>query len=114
VQLPENKSWRLIAGMEGWASILSFIFGRTRTAEFVSTKRRPHCTSKEIPWCSFLLQAEWTPGLLNADRRISHLKISKELTGKRTRNLPSYGVVPQPTNKSCVWRRTSAICLSLY
>ena len=26
------------------------------------------------PWCWFLLQAEWTPGLLNADRRIRSLE----------------------------------------
>jgi len=33
VQLPDNKSRRLIPGKEGWASILSFTFGRTWTAE---------------------------------------------------------------------------------
>jgi hypothetical protein len=34
-----------------------------------SSKRRLHFTRKKIPWYSFLLQAEWTPGLLNANRR---------------------------------------------
>ena len=35
----------------------------------VGYTRRPHYTPKEIPWYSLLLEAEWTPGLLNADRR---------------------------------------------
>jgi hypothetical protein len=34
----------------------------------VSFTRRPHFTLEEIPWYSFLLEAEWTPGLLNANR----------------------------------------------
>jgi hypothetical protein len=29
---------------------------------------------QKIPWYSFLLEAEWTPGLLNTDRRIRSLK----------------------------------------
>ena len=40
----------------------------------VSCTRRPIFTPKKIPWYSFLLQAEWTPGLLNADRRITSLE----------------------------------------
>jgi len=28
-----------------------------------------HLTLMEIPWYSFLLEAEWTPGILNVDRR---------------------------------------------
>ena len=32
-------------------------------------KRRPQFTPKEIPWYSFLLEAEWNVGLLNVDRR---------------------------------------------
>ena len=36
----------------------------------VSYTRRPHLTLKKIPWYSFLLEAKWTPVLLNADRRI--------------------------------------------
>jgi len=35
----------------------------------VSYTLRPHFTPKEIPRYSFLLQAEWTPGLLKVDRR---------------------------------------------
>jgi hypothetical protein len=37
-------------------------------ARVVSSRRRPHFTFKEIPGYSFLLEAEWTPRLLNADR----------------------------------------------
>jgi hypothetical protein len=47
----------------------------------VSCTRRPHVTLKEISWCLFLLEAEWTLGLLDTDRR---LKISKEPIGSRT------------------------------
>jgi len=35
----------------------------------VGCRRRPHYASKKIPWYSFLLEAERTPGLLNADRK---------------------------------------------
>jgi len=35
----------------------------------VSSTRRQHFTAKEIPWYSFTLEAEWTPGLMIADRR---------------------------------------------
>ena len=59
-----------------------------------STTRRPHFTSKEILLYSFLLKAKWNPALPNACRGINHLKISKDPTGNRTRNLPSCGVVP--------------------
>jgi hypothetical protein len=35
----------------------------------VGCRRRPHYIPKKISWYSFLLEAERTPGLLNADRR---------------------------------------------
>ena len=35
----------------------------------VSPTRRPHLTLQKIPWYSFLLEAEWTPELVNAHRR---------------------------------------------
>ena len=40
----------------------------------VRTTRRPHFDPKEIPWYSFLSEAEWTPGLPNADTRIKPLE----------------------------------------
>jgi len=36
--------------------------------------RRSHLTLDEIPWYSFLLEAEWTPGLLPAGRSIVSLE----------------------------------------
>jgi len=36
----------------------------------VSSMRRKHFTPKEIPWYLFLFEFYWTPGLLNAGRRI--------------------------------------------
>jgi hypothetical protein len=60
----------------------------------VSSTRRPHFTPKTISRYSFLLEDEWIPGLLNADRR---KKSSKDPAGNRTRNLPSCTAVPQPT-----------------
>ena len=35
----------------------------------VSCTSRPHVTPKEIPWHPFPLEAEWIPGLLNADKK---------------------------------------------
>ena len=40
----------------------------------VSSKCRPHFTPKDILWYSFLSEAEWTPGQLNADRRMRTLE----------------------------------------
>jgi len=36
-------------------------------------------TLKEVPWYSFLLKTEWTPGLLNAERIRSHEKFPRAL-----------------------------------
>ena len=41
----------------------------------VSSMCRLHFTPKEFPWYSFLLDTEWTAGLLNADRRNSLMSI---------------------------------------
>jgi len=47
----------------------------------VSSTRRPHFTPKNIPRYSFLLEDEWTPGLLNADRRKVARKFPRTLLG---------------------------------
>jgi len=69
VKLSRNKSWRLktvrwsvrppsyLDVRHNWGTIV------------VSSTRRPNFTAKVIPWYSFTLEAEWTPGLLIADRR---------------------------------------------
>jgi hypothetical protein len=56
------------------------------------TTRRPSCqlyspvvfTPKEVPWYSFILEAEW-------------IIASKDPTGNRTLDSPSCGLLPQPT-----------------
>jgi hypothetical protein len=50
-----------------------------------------HVTPKKIPWYTFLIEAEYTPQLLIADRR-SHLKISNNPTRNLTWNFPSCGI----------------------
>jgi len=50
----------------------------------------------EIPWFSFLLEAEWTPGLVNVGWK-RHLKISKNPTRNQNQNRLSCGIVPQLT-----------------
>jgi len=68
VKLSRNKSWKLGGGMECWASILTSMFGSSTASELSDLRAgRPHFTSEEIPWYSFLLEAEWTSGLLNSD-----------------------------------------------
>ena len=49
-----------------WASIIwhSAQLGR----QIVSSMHQPHFTTKEIPWYSFLFEAERTPGLPNLNR----------------------------------------------
>jgi len=55
----------------GWDIRLLFLtltFGTTGTAQ-LSAQRAGRTLPQEIPWYPLLLEAEWTPGLLNADRR---------------------------------------------
>ena len=75
---------------------LYFDIRHNQDGRVVSSTGRPLFTLKEIPWYSFLLECEWDPGLLNADRRIRSLEISKDHTGDRTWDLPSCGAVPYP------------------
>ena len=63
----------------------------------VKSTRRLQFTSKGIRSCSFVWEAEWTPALLNADRKIRSRDISKDPTGNRKWDLPSCSAVPQPT-----------------
>ena len=51
-----------------WASIHALIFGTSRKAELSAVHAGRNLPPEEIPWYSFLLEAEWTPGLWNADR----------------------------------------------
>ena len=55
--------------MECWTSVLTLTFSRTLMARAVSCTRWLHFTSTEIPRYSFVFESEWTPGLLNLDRR---------------------------------------------
>lgn len=63
-----NKSWRIREGMECWASMLTLTFGTTRTADLSALRVCRTFTPKEIPSYSFLLEAWWSPGLLNVNR----------------------------------------------
>jgi hypothetical protein len=63
-----DKSWRLRCRMECWASITTLTFGTTRTTVELSAVRSVRFTPKEIYWYSFLLEDEWTQGVLNADK----------------------------------------------
>lgn len=57
----------------------SFDIWRNLDGGVVSSTCCPPFTPKEIPLYSFLLEAEWSPGLLNADGRNGPLKFSKDL-----------------------------------
>jgi hypothetical protein len=48
----------------------------------VSSTRRSHITTKEIPEYYFLLETQWNKGLVKADRSIGHLNIYKTLSGR--------------------------------
>jgi hypothetical protein len=63
--------------------------------EVVSFTRRPPFTPSKIPVCSFLLEAESTPprAIHSAVGRIRSLEKSKDLIGKRTRDLPACSIV---------------------
>ena len=51
-----------------------FTVGTTRMAELSAVCAGRTLPPLEIPWYPFLLEAEWTTGLLNADRRITSLE----------------------------------------
>jgi len=50
----------------------------------------------KIPWYSFLLEAEWTPWLINAEKENRSLE-NFQGTYWDSQTLPSCGAVPQPT-----------------
>lgn len=63
---------------------------------------------------SFLLEIEWTSGLLNAERSAGSLEISKKPTRSQTRYLPSCDPIPEPNaptlapeTQNCNLRRTA-------
>jgi hypothetical protein len=53
---------------EGIKGMLVFHPYFWHSAQLGQQSCQPLFTLKGIPWYSFLLEAEWTPGLLNADR----------------------------------------------
>jgi hypothetical protein len=59
----------------------------------VSSKHRAHFTLDKIPLSVSVLEVNCNPGLMTEG--IGHLKISKDNTWNRTRNLPTGGVAPQ-------------------
>jgi len=88
VRLRRNKLCRHRGEKEFWATVLPLTFRTTRTAELSAWLPRKFLGTR---FCYRLrLQSYWmrTEG-------ISNLKISKGSTGNWTRNLPSYGSVPQ-------------------
>jgi hypothetical protein len=68
--------------MEEETYVLTVTLGTTCTAELYISTRWSHSTPKEVHCYSFLLQAEWTPEVLNADRMIRSLgTFSRALLG---------------------------------
>jgi hypothetical protein len=99
--LSHNKSWRLRGAMECWTSILTLTFSRTLMARVVSSTRWQHFTSKEIPRYSFVFEYEWTPGLLNLDKKSRSLE---NFQG------PYWESNPEPL---FLWRSASTNCAPL-
>ena len=55
-----------------------FDIRHNQDSRVVSCTRRPRFTPKEIPRYPFLLEAEWTPGLLKADVKIRSFRSFQE------------------------------------
>jgi hypothetical protein len=68
----------------------------TDSGEVVSLALRPSFTPKQDFWNSFLLETESIPGPTTAGWVRKTLKFNG-LMRNRTRDLPAYSVVPQPT-----------------
>jgi len=86
-----NKSWRLRGKMECWASVHLTQLGQHSCQLYMPAALYP-----QIPWYSFLLEAEWTPWLNNAEKENRSLE-NFQGTYWDSQNLPSCGAVPQPT-----------------
>jgi hypothetical protein len=52
---------------------------------------------QEDSWYAFLLEAESTPQGHNAAGKIRSTEKSDDLIGNRTRDLPAFSIIPQPT-----------------
>ena len=83
--------------MDCWVAILTLTFGTTRKVE-LSAVSAGRLHSQETPWYSFLLQAEWTAQCYSMRTEgLRHLKISKNPTGNRNRDLPFCGTMSRQT-----------------
>lgn len=71
---------RLRVEIKCWAFILTLTSG----AELSAIRAGSNFTRKGIPWYSFILEPEWIPGLLIADWKLGHLKMSKGSTWNQT------------------------------
>jgi hypothetical protein len=92
------KSWRLRGE---WNVGLSSLLWHSAQLRWQScqlyTQAAVHL--REIPWYSFLLEAEWTPpqAYWMLTEEFGHLKMYQDPTTNRTRDPPSYGALSQPT-----------------
>ena len=76
----------------GWGSQISR-HSALESGKVVSPTHRPPLPPKKYSWYSFLLDTESH----SAAGRIMSIKNSNDNIGNRTRDLPAYSVVPQPT-----------------
>jgi len=111
----EDSEWG--GEIESWSSILTLTFGTAWPAE-LSAVPAGRCLPQGSLWYSFMLEAEWTPGLLHADKGIGHVEVSKDTTRNRTRNLPTFGALPDqlqhsPRHTGCNRHHTVFVSLTL-
>jgi hypothetical protein len=59
-------------------------------------KEPPIPIGQEVGWTTELVWTTWAPGH-TATGRIRSIEKSNDLMGNRTRYLPAYSIVPQPT-----------------
>ena len=90
-------------GTECWTSILNLTFGTIRTAELSAVRAGRTLPPRKFLGIHFYYRVDRR--VLNADRRLCHLKISKDPTGNQTRDLPSCAVIPQPISLICICTR---------
>jgi hypothetical protein len=86
VKLSCDKSSRLRGGKKSWAFIVTVIFGTTRTTELPALLVG-HLYPEGDSLVLIFLEAEYTTGLLKADRRFFPLQIYKYPARNPTRDL---------------------------
>jgi hypothetical protein len=94
--------------MECWASIFTLTFDTPGMSEMSAMCGSHALPPEEVPWYSFPLEAEWTPGLLNADRRIGSIQ---NFQGPHRESNPKPPILWHSASTNCATAHPADCCM---